>query len=152
MSNKKKEETFIDFFKTELNKRNNPTDLKPSIIGKIVVLNPLTVQITEERVLLVEGENLEISEWFKFRCNIDKDGILSSSVPSNTDKAKSIKETHSQGGKPCKMPDAISNLANAILGIRDELLALKCNLSVGDFVIVNSLTETNRYILIDKVL
>lgn len=68
MSNKKKEETFIDFFKTELNKRNNPTDLKPSIIGKIVVLNPLTVQITEERVLLVEGENLEISEWFKFRC------------------------------------------------------------------------------------
>ena len=67
MSNKKKEETFIDFFKTELNKRNNPTDLKPSIIGKIVVLNPLTVQITEERVLLVEGENLEISEWFKCR-------------------------------------------------------------------------------------
>lgn len=67
MSNKKKEETFIDFFKTELNKRNNQTDLKPSIIGKIVVLNPLTVQMTEERVLLVEGENLEIFEWFKCR-------------------------------------------------------------------------------------
>lgn len=151
MSNKK-EETIIDVLTTELKKRNNPTDLKPSILGKVVELAPITVQITEQRVLLVEGKDLEISEWFKFRCNIDKTGALSSTVPTNTDNAESIKETHSQSQVSCKMPEAIKYLSTAILTLRDEILSLKCNLAIGDIVVINSLTETNRYILIDKVI
>lgn len=49
------------------------------------------------------------------------------------------------------MPNAISFLATAIEKITGEILALKCNLKVGDFVEVASLEETNKYILIDKV-
>lgn len=148
----KKEETIIDVLQNELRKRNNPKDLKPAIIGKVVELQPLTVQISEGNILLVEGEELEISEWFRLRCNIDSTGMLSSTVPRETDSAKSVTETHSYTGGECQMPNAISNLVSAILGVRDELLALKCVLKTGDFVIVNSLEETNRYILIDKVL
>ena len=126
--------------------------MKPAIIGKVVELQPLTVQISNGNILLIEGEELEIAEWFRFRCNIDATGTLSSTVPTNTDNAESITETHSYTGSACQMPNAISDLASAILGVRDELLALKCNLKVGDFVMINSLEETNRYILIDKVL
>ena len=50
------------------------------------------------------------------------------------------------------MPNAISNLASAILGVRDELLALKCDLQIGDHVLLASLEQKDRYILIDKIL
>lgn len=147
-----KEETIIEVLHNEFRKRNNPKDLKPAIIGRVVELQPLTVQISNGNILLIEGEELEIAEWFHFRCNIDSTGVLSKTVPDDTNNAESITETHSYTNSACQMPSAISSLASAILGVRDELLALKCNLKIGDFVIVNSLEETNRYILIDKVL
>ena len=144
-----------DFFKrlgSLIKERNNPTDLKASIIGKVVQLEPVIVQIEDGVALLEENEELEISEWFRFRCNIDKDKALSSDVPDSLTKAKAIEEVHSQGGAACTMPNAISYLATAIEKITGEILALKCDLKVGDFVVVASLEETNKYILIDKVI
>lgn len=136
----------------ELNKRNNPTDLKTGIIGVVKQLEPLVVSINEGAINLTENDNLLISEWFRFRCNIDKTGALSSTVPSDLDSATSVTETHSQGGAACKMPDAISSLADAITQINTELLALKCNLAPGDKVVISSLEQTDLYIVIDKVL
>ena len=97
----KKEETIIDVLHREFTKRNNPSDLKPAIIGKVVELQPLTVQISNENILLIEGGDLEIAEWFRFRCNIDSTGMLSSTVTSKTDSAQAITETHSYTGAPC---------------------------------------------------
>ncbi len=148
----KKELTIIDVLKTELQKRNNPTDLKANIIGKVVQLEPIIVSISDGHVLLKESNHLEISEWFRFRCNIDKNNTLSSTVPNNTSSATSVTETHSKSGTACTMPTAISDLATAILGVRDELLALKCNLRQGDYVVVASLEETDKYVLLDKVI
>ncbi len=145
-------ENFVEILAGELKNRNNPTDLKASIIGKIVSLEPLTVQIAEGNILLVEGEELEISEWFRFRCDIDKNLTLSETVTQNVELAKNVTETHSYSGTVCNMPQAISYLADAILGVRNELLALKCDLQYGDYVVVSSLEETDRYILLDKVL
>ena len=148
----KKETTIIDVLKNELQKRNNPTDLKANIIGKVVQLEPIIVSISDGHVLLKENDHLEISEWFRFRCNIDKKSALSSDVPDALKSAKNVKETHSQGGATCGMPRAIEYLATAINKINTELLALKCNLALGDYVSVASLEETDKYILLDKVL
>ena len=122
----KKEETIIDVLKKEFLKRNNPKDLKAAIIGKIVELSPLTLQIADGNILLTEGVELEISQWVRFRCNIDSTGVLSLGVLDDTNNAKSIQETHSYTNSACQMPSAISSLASAILGLRDELLKLKC--------------------------
>lgn len=163
-------ESFVEILLKEFKKRDNPVDLKSSIIGKVVQVNPVIVQIEDGKILLTEGEELEISEWFRFRCNIDSasrcnrtavtptgsttnsEGVLSSSVPKNLENAKNVSETHSEGGAPCNIPNAISFLAEAINAINTELLALKCNLQKGDYVTVASLDETDKYILIDKVL
>lgn len=149
MSNK---DSFITLIANELRKRNNPSDLKSSIIGKVVNLNPIIVSITDGYILLRENEELEISEWFRFRCNIDKESALSSDVPDALKSAKNVKETHSQGGAACGMPSAIEYLATAINKINTELLALKCNLAIGDYVTVASLEETDKYVLLDKVI
>ncbi len=79
---KKHENTIIDVLKNELQKRNNPTDLKANIIGKVVQLEPVIVSISDGLVLLKENDHLEVSEWFRFRCNIDKESALSSDVPT----------------------------------------------------------------------
>ena len=50
------------------------------------------------------------------------------------------------------MPSAIGYLATAISKINTELLALKCNLAIGDYVTVASLEETDKYVLLDKVI
>lgn len=158
-----------DFFKRlqkEFKSRNNPSDLKPVIIGKVVQLNPIIVQIAEGKILLKENEELEISEWFRFRCDIDKTGALSQIVVSDrndsksfSDSATGVSEIHSFNGAPCTMPDAVSYLADsitslsdAVLQINNELLALKCRLQLNDFISVASLEETDKYILLDKVL
>ena len=138
--------------KEALKSRNNPTDLKAINIAKVVKLEPLTVSLYEDKVFLREGNELFISEWFRFRCNIDKDGTLSSVVPDNLQTAKNITETHSFTGSPCSLPDAISYLASAISGVNNELFALRCDLKLGDYVAVGSLEQTDKYILIDKVL
>ena len=143
-----------DFFKrlgNLLKERNNPTDLKASIIGKVVQLEPIIDQIEDGLPLLEEDEELEISEWFRFRCNIDKNSELSGTVPNLLQSAKQIQEVHSNGGAACNMSTAVQYLANAIETVSSCLLNLKCDLKQGDFVIVSSLEETNKYILIDKV-
>lgn len=138
--------------KSALNARNNPTDLKAIIIGVVQQVSPVIVGINENKILLEENNELLISEWFRFRCNIDKTGVLSSTVPTNTDSAKAITETHSYTGTSCQMPDAIFYLSSAILGVRNELLALKCDLKIGDYVAVGSLEQLDKYILLDKLL
>ena len=138
--------------KDALNKRNNPVDYKAIHLAKVVKLDPLIVSIYDNHILLEENVELYISEWFRFRCNIDKDGTLSSVVPDNLQYAKSITEAHSFTGAPCSIPEAISYLASAISGVNSELFALRCDLKLGDYVAVGSLEQTDRYILLDKVL
>ena len=144
-----------DFFGVlagELKGRNNPTDLKSGIIAKVEQVEPVIVSYSDGKIMLSENEELLISEFFRLRCNIDKTGTLSSTVPGDTDSAESIIETHSYTGAACQMPNAISSLADAILGVRDELLALKCDLQIGDHVLLASLEQKDRYVLIDKIL
>lgn len=136
----------------EYNKRNNPTDLKPSIIGAVVALTPLIVSIEEGSIILTEGDELLISEGFRFRCDIDKTKTLSETTVNEVNTAIQVMETHSQGGAPCNMPNAIMHVANAILAVKDELLKLKCELKVGDLVCLESLDTKNGYLLIEKVL
>lgn len=148
MSNK----NFIELLADNLNNRNNPTDLKSNIIGKVVQLDPIIVQIEDGKILLREGDELEISEWFRFRCQIDSTKILSETVQSDCQSAQSVSETHSYTDAACVMPNAIQYLANAILGVRDELLKLKCVLELEDYVNIASLETDGKYILLDKVL
>lgn len=145
-----------DFFSVladELKGRDNPKDLKSGIIARVEQVAPLViVSYADGKIMLTENDELYISEFFRLRCNIDKTGVLSADVPANTDNAEAITETHSYTGSPCNMPDAISYLAGAIIGIRDELLALKCELQIGDHVVIASLEQKDKFILIDKVL
>lgn len=144
-----------DFFGVlagELKGRNNPTDLKSGIIAKVEQVEPVIVSYSDGKIMLSENEELLISEFFRLRCNIDKTGTLSSTVPGDTDSAEAVIETHSYTGAACQMPNAISSLAGAILGVRDELLALKCDLQIGDHVLLASLEQKDRYVLIDKIL
>lgn len=145
-----------DFFKSlagALKERDNPKDLKSGIIARVEQVAPLViVSYADGKIMLTENDELLISEFFRLRCNIDATGVLSATVPENTDNAEAITETHSYTGSPCNMPDAISYLAGAIIGIRNELLALKCDLKIGDNVVLASLEQKDKYILIDKVL
>ena len=50
------------------------------------------------------------------------------------------------------MPTAVDYVAKAIEKVTAELLALKCDLKVGDFVVLGSLEQLDKYILVDKVL
>lgn len=159
-----------DFFKVlagELKIRNNPTDLKSGIIARVEQISPkIIVSYSEAKIFLTEDEELIISEWFRFRCNIDKTGKLSQDVvnlvaSSNSDcsSAESVTETHSYTGASCNMPTAIASLSSAIQSTnsaiihnKNELLALKCNLKIGDFVLLASLEQKDRFVLIDKIL
>ena len=138
--------------KDALNKRNNPVDYKAIHLAKVVKLEPLIVSIYDNHILLEENVELYISEWFRFRCNIDGAKWLSEKVKEDLQNANAVKETHSNGGAPCQMPNAITCLADAIDCVATELLALKCDLKLGDYVAVGSLEQTDRYILLDKVL
>lgn len=141
----------ISVMKRHFKQCQNPTDLKATIIGKVEKLNPIIVSTFEGKALWEENTDLFISEWFRFRCNINKTNALSENVPQETNSAMQISETHSFTASPCIMPDAITHLANAIGYINSELLALKCELKVGDLVILGSLEQLDKYVLIDKV-
>lgn len=175
-------ENIVDVLKNSIKNCQNPTDLKPSIIGKVVQLSPVIVSISEGKILLEENNELFISEWFRFMCDIDKadceqraegahgcveqaeqpadpfnasnqaTGRLSSGVPSDLENARGVTETHSYGGASCNMPGAIDYVAQAIEKVTAELLALKCDLTIGDFVVLGSLEQLDKYILLDKVL
>ena len=153
-------ESFGSLFAKEFGKRNNPTDMKSGIIGKVVQVEPVIVSIDNGKVLLKENNELEISEWFRFRCNIDTELVenkkrLSDYVTGEVASAGNVSETHSypaNKGATCLMPMAIDYLANAIKAIQSELLALKLELKKGDYVSVSSLEENGKYVLLDKVL
>ncbi len=51
-----------------------------------------------------------------------------------------------------KYIDYENNTQREITKVNNELLALKCNLKKGDLVVVGSLEQTDKYILLDKVL
>ena len=146
------QKNLVEVLKNSINNCKNPTDLKPSIIGKVVQLSPVIVSINEGKILLEENEELFISEWFRFRCNIDKTSKLSGGVPSDLSSARGVSETHSYSGASCNMPSAIDYVAKAIEKVTAELLALKCDLKTGDLVVLGSLEQLDKYILLDKVL
>ena len=138
--------------KSALIERNNPLDTTEIVIGEVKQLSPIIVSINETKTLLEENEELFISEWFRFRCDIDKTEALSSGVPSDLSSARGVSETHSYSGASCNMPTAVDYVAKAIEKVTAELLALKCDLKVGDFVVLGSLEQLDKYILVDKVL
>ena len=146
------QKNIIEVLKNSIKGCKNPTDLKPSIIGKVVQLSPVIVSINEGKILLEENEELFISEWFKFRCNIDKTSKLSGGIPSDLSSARGVSEAHSYSGASCNMPSAIDYVAKAIEKVTSELLALKCDLKTGDLVVLGSLEQLDKYILLDKVL
>lgn len=149
----KNQKSFTTLLAENFNNCKNPPNYKEAIIAAVVTLEPLSVHIDSEKNLLTEGENLLISEWFRFRCNIDKTTALSAGVPENLDSGKAITETHSYTpNNPCNMPSAISYLASAITKINTELLQLKCNLKKGDYVAICPTEISEKYIVIDKVL
>jgi hypothetical protein len=135
-----------------LKERNNPSSYKEITIATVQTVEPLQLSVANAQIMLSEElGNLYIPEWFLFRCNIDKTGVLSGNVPSDTDNAEAVSETHSYTGSACQMPTAISDLASAILGVRNELLALKCTLKVGDKLLVAPLESDSDYVIIDKL-
>lgn len=148
----KHEENLINILKNELKSRNNPIDLKPVYIAKVVNLSPVQVAIYDDKIILTEDDDLLISEQFRLRCNIDKTTALSSDVPNLLNEAKQVTENHSFSGSPCNMPQAIEKLAQAIEKVNTELLQLKCDLKIGDLVAVASLEQLDMYILTDKVI
>ena len=155
----KKDYNISRILKDELMKRNNPKDLKSIHLGLITKVSPVTVTIYDGKVVLSEGDNLYISEWFRFRCNINKTGKITDKLQEsqqNCDNAKQIKEIHSYGGAECNMPNAISFLATAIEAtnfiIENEFLPLKCNLQLNDYVIIGSLEQLDKFILLDKLI
>lgn len=94
----KHEENLINILKNELKSRNNPMDLKPVYIGKVVNLSPVQVSIFDDKIILTEDDDLLISEQFRLRCKIDETTALSSDVPNLLNAAKQVTETHSNGG------------------------------------------------------
>lgn len=147
-----KKQDLTTILKTALNERNNPTDLKEIHIGKVEQVSPVIASISEGKIQLEENDELIISEWFRFRCNIDKTTLLSSGVPDDLTNARGVSETHSYSGASCNMPSAVEYLAQAIEKVTGELLALKCDLKVGDLVVIGSLEQLDKYVLLDKVL
>lgn len=136
----------------EYKKRNNPSSYKELTIATVEQVSPLILTVANAQIRLSEElGNLFIPEWFVFRCNIDSTGMLSSSVPSDLDLATGITEIHSQSGADCQIPNAIAYLASAISGVNDELLALKCELKIGDKLIVAPLESDSEYVIVDKL-
>lgn len=153
MDFQKKDKNFFKYLAKEIKIRDNPTDLKEIVIGFVATLKPVTVTTDGGAFTFVENNNLFISEQFRLRCEIDKTSALSSDVPNLLDQAKQVTETHSASGSPCNMPQAIEKLANAIDKVKTEVLQLKCDLKIGNKVILAPLQDMHgTYVLIDKVI
>lgn len=153
MTYTKKDKNFFKFLAKEIKNRDNPTDLKQNVIGFVTNIEPLTVSTDGDSFVFIDGEDLFVSEQFRLRCKIDETTALSSDVPNLLNKAKQVTETHSNGGSPCNMPQAIEKLAQAIEKVNTELLQLKCDLKVGDKVVLAPLNDMHgAYIVLDKIL
>ena len=146
-------ETFGNLIAKELAQRNNPTDLKSSIIGKVVKVEPVIVSIDLGKILLKENEELEISEWFRYRCKLNKNAKTNKSEGMSENISTQISNlVGSCNASSCNLSAVVTAFKNAIGYIEDELLSLKCELKVNDYVTVASLEENGKYILLDKVL
>lgn len=152
MAVKKEKNDFTALLANNFKNCQNPPNYKEAIVAKVITVEPLNVFIESEKITLKEGKNLLISEGFRFRCNIDKTTALSVGVLDDLESAKAVTEFHSYGGAPCGMPNAIEDLANAITKINLELLAYKCDLKAGDYVIICPTEINEKYIAIEKVL
>lgn len=153
MDENKEKKDFTTLLAESFKNCQNPPNYKEAVVAKVITIEPLNVFIESEKVNLVEGENLLIAEWFRFRCDIDKTTALSEGVPGDLENATGITETHSYTpNNPCNMPNAITYLAQAITKINTELLQLKCKLIPGDYVVVLPTEISEKYIVIDKVL
>lgn len=153
MDFQKKDKNFFKYLAKEIKARDNPADLKEVVIGFVTSIEPVTVTTDGGAFTFLENINLIISEQFRLRCEIDKTSALSSDVPNLLNEAKQVTETHSYGGSPCNMPQAIEKLANAIDKVKTEVLQLKCDLQIGDKVILAPLQDMHgTYVLIDKVI
>ena len=108
-------ESFGSLFAKEFGKRNNPTDMKSGIIGKVVQVEPVIVSIDNGKVLLKENNELEISEWFRFRCKLGKNAS-DTSMQSTVKNA--LYDTYPQSvscnATVCNTSDAIGNLYVAV--------------------------------------
>lgn len=152
MDFQKKDKNFFKYLAKEIKNRDNPTDLKEVVIGFVENLEPVTVTTDGGAFTFAENNNLFISEQFRLRCEIDKTFDLSVNVPNLLTQAMSAQEIHSFTQLPCNMPQAIEFLAQAITKVSTEVLNLKCDLQVGDKVILAPLLDMHgAYVLIDKV-
>lgn len=152
MTDEKKHD-FAKMLAKELKDRNNPIDFKEGIFAIVKQVEPVVLSCEDGQIQLIENDNLFISEWFRFRCNINKTTALSAGVPEDLESAQGVTETHSYTpNNPCNMPNAISYLASAITKINTEFLQLKCDLKIGDKVVVLPLDIDSKYILLDKIL
>lgn len=151
MDFQKKDKNFFKYLAKEIKSRDNPTDLKEVAIGFVANLEPVTVTTDGGAFTFTENNNLFISEQFRLRCDIDKTFDLSLNVPNLLTQAMSVQEIHSFTQLPCNMPQAIEFLAQAITKVSTEVLNLKCDLKIGDFVAVASLEQLDVYLLTDKV-
>lgn len=189
---------FIKVLAGELKKRNNPVDLKSGIIARVEQVEPVIVSYADGKIMLKEGEELLISEWFRFRCNIDKTKRLTEDVPNDREDCQKERDksainiglSDNQRAEaesvilnnvtrpqlsPCNtvaspvtsalsqaikdnsnsndnLSEAINYLSDAIKHTRNELYALKCHLKVGDYVLICSLLQKDRFVLVDKIL
>lgn len=148
---KKEKNDFISQLHEQFKGCANPPNYKEAIIAKVVTAEPLSLHIDGEKNLLIEGENLLISEGFRFRCNIDKTTALSVDVVNALNSANSINIQHTNGSS-CVTNGAIDYLITAITKINSELLAYKCDLKIGDYVIICPTEISEKYIVIEKVL
>ena len=126
----KHEDNLINVLKGALKGRDNPVDLKPVYIGKIVNLSPIKVSIFDGKVILTEDDDLYISEQFRLRCNIDKTSALSSDVLNLLEQAKQVTETHSASGSPCNMPIGLRKII-MIKGFSQEMVKKLCQIKLN---------------------
>jgi len=155
----------------EFKKRDNPKDFKPSE-AIVVSLSPIVLTVLDSKIKLTEDKNLIISEWFKFRWDIDKTFALSQDVPNLLDDAKnycdeattnvqsylssaqsscasatSVTETHSYGGAPCQMPTAVAALSAAIASVSNAVTEVKADLSAAVSKVSEAITKNKTELL-----
>lgn len=131
--------------------KDNSGNYKEAVIGSVKSVKPLVVTLSDGAIeISIDNGLLVLSEAFNLRCNIDKSEKLSQ-VNSLLEDAKSITETHSQGGAPCNMPNAIAKLSDAIANIKDEVMNLKCELKPLDRVVLAPSNLKDVYILVERI-
>ena len=144
---------FINSLAKSLKERTNPSSYKEACFGFVQKADaPVIVTTAGGAITLAEGDNLFISETFRKRCDIDKTLKLTVGVPGDLTSARAIEELHTDPKIPCTFPQAINYLALAIEKVTAEVLDLKCELAVGDKVLLIPADIDSSYFLVDKII